>query len=162
MYRIKLLILLLVNFFLYSCATTHITHNSKFSISYIGGEYDGLILKNYLEGHISSLDLLDQNSPYEIRANFNITKNVYITNIDNTSDRENITTTIYFSIYDKDEDCLIYNDTYVASQFYIYVSSDKYFSNRTALEKIKKENSEALVKEFISKIQKIEMKCNGK
>lgn len=83
------------------------------------------------------MDLLDQNSPYEIRANLNIKKNVYITNIDNTSDRENITTTIYFSIYDKNEDCLIYKDTYVASQFYIYVSSDKFFSNRTALEKIK-------------------------
>ena len=46
MSKIKLLILLLISFFIFSCTNNQINYsNQKYSLAYIGGEYDGLLLK---------------------------------------------------------------------------------------------------------------------
>ena len=101
MYNKKLIIILLISLFLFSCTSTQINHsNTKYSIEYIGGEYDGLLLKNYLESGLRNLDIYDQNSDFKINAKINHSSNLYITNIDNTSDREKINTKLSVQIFD--------------------------------------------------------------
>ena len=56
--------------------------------------------------------------------------------------------------------CMIFNDEINVSQFYIYASSDKFLSNKAAEKKIKKDNTESTVRQFINKIKTIDDKCN--
>ena len=57
MFKIKLLILLLISFFILSCIKNN-NHPSdiKYSVSYIAGEYDGLILKNLMTSYLKALE----------------------------------------------------------------------------------------------------------
>ena len=161
MSKIKLSTLLLISFFIFSCANNQINNsNQKYSIAYIGGEYDGLLLKNYLTNGLKNLKIYDPYSNFEIQANISHSTNLYITNIDNTSDREKIDTKLYIKIINKDSNCILFNDEITVSQFYIYASSDKFLSNQTAAKKIKKDNTESTVRQFINKIKKIDGQCN--
>ena len=161
MSKTKLSILLLVSFFIFSCANNQINNsNQKYSIAYIGGEYDGLLLKNYLTNGLKNLKIYDQYSNFEIQANISHSTNLYITNIDNTSDREKIDTKLYIKIINKDSNCILFNDEITISQFYIYASSDKFLSNQVAVKKIKKDNTESTVRQFINKLRKIDGQCN--
>ena len=109
MFKIKLLIFLLASFIFLSCAKDRIKNNDiKYSIGYISGEYDGLILKNLLKNYLLNYDLYDENSNFEIKSSINHTSNVYITNIDNTSDRTRIDSNLIIDITDKKNDCSIY------------------------------------------------------
>ena len=159
MYKIRLLILLLISTLTLSC-TTSTKNNSKFSVSYIGGGYDGLLLKNYLIGYLSSIGSYDERSMYTINANISHSSNVFITNIDNTSDREKVNTTLQASLSNKVLECVVFNENYTTSQFYIYAPSDKFLSNQAAFTKITKDNTEALVKVFINKLRRSKLKCN--
>jgi hypothetical protein len=132
----------------------------KYSLAYIGGEYDGLLLKNYLLGSLKSLDLYDQESNFEIQAGISHSTNLYITNIDNTSDREKINTKLSIKIINKELNCILLDDEMSVSQFYIYASSDKFLSNQTALKKIKKDNTESTVRRFINKLNRVDNQCN--
>ena len=98
MYKIKSLILLLINIALVSCMSNTGGYNFKSSVAYIGGEYDGLVLSNQLKSHLSNFGMLDKNSNYEIQANISHSQSLYITNIDNTSDRENISSNVNIKI----------------------------------------------------------------
>ncbi len=161
MFRIKLLILLLTSSFILSCTNNkNSNYEKKFSLSYIGGEYDGLLLKNYLLSGLKNLKIYDQNSNIEIIANISHSTNLYITNIDNTSDREKVSTKLSFEVVDTRLNCDLYKNEISISQFYIYASSDKFLSNQTALKKIKKDNTEATVKQLINKLKFIEYKCD--
>ena len=161
MSKIKLSILLLISFFVFSCANNQINNpNQKYSLSYIGGEYDGLLLKNYLTNGLKNLRIYDQDSNFEIQANINHNSNLYITNIDNTSDREKISTKLSIKIINKKLNCISFNDEITVSQFYIYASSDKFLSNQVAVKKIKKDNTESTVRQFINKLKKIDGQCN--
>ena len=161
MSKIKLSTLLLINFFVFSCANNQLNNSKqKFSIAYIGGEYDGLLLKNYLTNGLKNLKIYDQYSNFEIEANINHSTDLYITNIDNTSDREKINTKLSIKIINKDSNCISFNDEITVSQFYIYASSDKFLSNQVAVKKIKKDNTESTVKQFINKLKKIDGQCN--
>ena len=160
MSKIKLSTLLLISFFLFSCTNNQINNsNQKYSLSYIGGEYDGLLLKNYLTNGLKNLKIYDQNSNFEIQANINHSFNLYITNIDNTSDREKINTKLSVKIINKKTSCISFNDEITVSQFYIYASSDKFLSNKVAVKKIKKDNTESTVRQFINKLKKINGQC---
>ena len=161
MFKIKLLILLLISFFINSC-TNNQNHsfNQKYSLAHIGGGFDGLLLKNYLLSSLKNLNIYDPNSKYEITANINHGSNIYITNIDNTSDREKINTSLSFQIINTVDTCQLSSDQISVSQFYIYASGDKFLSNQTALRKIKKDNTESLVKKFISKLRTLGHKCD--
>jgi len=160
MFKIKLSILLLINFFIFSCTNNQVNYSQqKYSLAYIGGEYDGLLLKNYFISSIKNIDIYDQNSIFEIQANISHGSNLYITNTDNTSDREKISTYLYIQILDKSSNCNIFSYETDISQFYIYASGDKFLSNRTAVNKIKKDNTEAAVKKFINKLKDIDNKC---
>tara|TARA_B100000927_G_scaffold117289_1_gene94836 strand:+ start:2436 stop:2924 length:489 start_codon:yes stop_codon:yes gene_type:complete len=161
MFKIKLSILLLISFFVFSCSNNQINNsNQKFSLAYIGGEYDGLLLKNYLIGSLKSLDMYDQNSNFEIQSDISHSTNLYITNIDNTSDREKIDTNLSIKIMNKESNCNVYDDEISVSQFYIYASSDKFLSNQVAVKKIKKDNTESTVRQLINKLKKINGQCN--
>ena len=60
MYKIKLLILLLINFILTGCVSNNQLNDKKLSVSYIGGEYDGLLLSNNLTSYLNSFNMLDR------------------------------------------------------------------------------------------------------
>ena len=161
MFKIKLSILLLTSIFFYSCTNTQIhSSDQKYSLEYIGGGYDGLLLKNYLLSNLKNLDIYDPNSNYKIKANISHTSNIYITNIDNTSDRERIITKLFFQVIDAVSQCQILNEQIEVSQFYIYASSDKFLSNQTALRKIKKNNTESSASRLINKLRIIGNKCD--
>ncbi|MDB2371806.1 hypothetical protein N9W28_04970 [Alphaproteobacteria bacterium] len=161
MFKIRLLILLLISFFITSCTNNQTpSFNQKYSLAYIGGGSDGLLLKNYLLSSLKNLDIYDANSNYEIRSNINHSYNVFITNIDNTSDREKISTNLSFQIINTSNNCQVLSDQITISQFYIYASSDKFLSNKTAVNKIKKDNTESLVSKLINKLSIMNNRCN--
>ena len=110
MSKIKLLILLLISFFIFSCTNNQILIQTvkNIKLAYIGGEYDGLLLKNYLTNYLKNNNIYDQNSNIEIQSEHNHSGNLYITNIDNTSDREKIKSKLKLKYYDKKTDCLIF------------------------------------------------------
>tara|TARA_B100000035_G_scaffold105890_1_gene89797 strand:+ start:518 stop:1006 length:489 start_codon:yes stop_codon:yes gene_type:complete len=161
MSKIKLSILLLIVYFIFSCTSNQIVHsNQKYSVSYIGGEFDGLLLKNYLVSNLKNLNLYDQISNYKIRARIVHSSNLFITNTDNTSDRERVSTTLYVTVENLDNECQIYSNEINVSQFYIYASSDKFLSNQKAFKEIKKDNTETTVKQFINELLIIKDKCD--
>ena len=161
MSKIKLSILLLVSFLFFSCAANQNNNlNQKYSVAYIGGEFDGLLLKNYLISSLKNLDVYDQKSKYEIKASIGHDTNLFITNIDNTSDREKISTNLYIKITNILLNCEIYYDEINVSQFYIYASSDKFLSNQKAVKKIKKENTEATIRQFINNLKNVDDRCD--
>ena len=161
MYKIRLLILLLTSSFLFSCAAKHTNQNNvKFSIGAIGGEYDGLLLSHLLSSHLKAFGLFSNQSSYEVRASISHTTDLFITNIDNTSDRESITSIINLNIYSKNENCFTYAYNNQINQFFIYASSDKFLSNQKAIEKIKHDNTEILVKKFINDVQVTPQVCS--
>ena len=104
--------------------------------------------------------MYDSNSDYEIRTNINHNSNLFITNIDNTSDRERINTQVSFQIMNTIANCQIFNDEISVSQFYVYASSDKFLSNQIAAREIKKNNTDAIVRQFINKLKNISDKCD--
>ena len=161
MSKIKLSILLLISFLIFSCSNNQVNRlNQKYSIAYIGGEYDGLLLRNYLTSILKNLNIHDQNSNLEIQTNISHSTNLYVTNIDNTSDREKINTKLSVKVINKESNCISFNDEITVTQFYIYASSDKFLSNQVAVKKIKKDNTESTVRIFINKLKKIDGQCN--
>ena len=163
MSKIKLLILLLTSFFIFSCTKDQKNYSDKkYSLAYIGGEFDGLVLKNYLMGNLSNLEIYDKNSNFEITANINHDSDLFITNIDNTSDRRRIDTMLSIQIIDKKKNCSLYNEEITVSQFYIFASSDKFMSNQKANTRIKKENTQTAIRQFINELKSINSKCNEK
>ncbi len=160
MFKIKLLILLLISIFLLSCTKNDISKNNlRFSMGYIGGEYDGYVLSNTLESYLKGFDVFDKNSRFEIQSSVSHSSNIYITNIDNTSDREKITSNLNLKILDKEKNCIAFVFNKNVSQFYIFASSGKFISNKKALEKIKYNNTDYLVKKFINKLLKTKVGC---
>ena len=151
MFKIKLLILSLVSLVFISCTSTkNLNKEIKYSVGYSGGEYDGLILKNILTNHLMSLNIHSKDSNLEIKPYISHSSNLYITNINNTSDRRKIESSLSIKIFDKKNECLVNNFDKNITQFYIFANSSKYISNNIAVEKIKMENTETLVKSFIN------------
>ena len=160
MYKIKLLILLLTSLFLFSCSSSnHLSNKIKMSVGYIGGEYDGLVLTNTLNSYLNNFNILDHNSNYQIQANISHSTNLFITNVDNTSDRERIISNIDIKIFNKEQQCFTNSFSESVSQFYLLASSEKFISNKSASEKIKIENTENLVKKFINDIDENSFVC---
>ena len=161
MSKIKLSISLLISILFFACTSNQTNNfNQKYSVAYIGGEFDGLLLRNYLVNSLKNLNIYDQNSKYVINASIGHGANLFITNIDNTSDREKITTNLYIRITDVLSNCEIYYDEIKVSQFYIYASGDKFLSNQKAVKKIKKDNTEATVGQFINNLKYVDDKCD--
>tara|TARA_B100001093_G_scaffold146174_1_gene138897 strand:- start:1245 stop:1733 length:489 start_codon:yes stop_codon:yes gene_type:complete len=161
MFKIKLLTLSLISIFVLSCAQTSKRNNElDFSIRYIGGEYDGLVLSNMLETHLRGFNIYNQNSDLEIQASIRHSSNIFITNIDNTSDREKISTHLKVKLYNQNLNCYIFEFSDDVSQFYIYALNEKFLSNQKAVAKIKFDNTESLTKKFVNNLIFKEMECN--
>ena len=160
MFKIRLLTSLLASFIFVSCVNKQKENNIKFSIDYIGGGYDGLMLKNQLKMHLNNFNLLDANSKLQIQADVSHSSDLFITNIDNTSDRERIDSSIQFKVYDIEFECYtyLYKDSF--SQFYVLASSEKFTSNKTAVEEIKVENLDYFIKVFINNLDESVLICN--
>jgi len=162
MLKTKLLILLLISGILSSCLKKDYNNqNIKYSIAYIGGNYDGLLLRNILVSHLQSFQEYDQRSPYKINAEIDHNESLFITNIDNTSDRTNIITDLKVIVIDENSKCVVFEETLSTNQFFIFASGDKFLSNNTAVKKIKKDNTEALVKSFINRLKRVELSCDN-
>ena len=160
MYKIKLLILLLISVLALSCSNKNIKYKSNaFSLSSIKGEYDGLILSNLLRSHLAGYNSIDPDNNLKIQGSISHSAGIYITNIDNTSDREKIETSISLKVYNEIEKCYVYEMNEFVTQFYIFSLNEKFISNQKALEKIKYENTEELVKKFINEVLYKDLKC---
>ncbi len=162
MSKIRLLILLLTSIFLFSCTSSQNENKIKLSISYIGGGYNGLMLSNKLKSHLNNLNMLDDRSEFQIEASISHTTNLYITNIDNTSDRERVDSSINLKIYNSELDCYTYEYEDSLSQFYVLAAGDKFISNKNAEEKIKEENVDYFIKVFINNLNNSKFNCNDK
>ncbi len=159
MFKIKLLILLSLSF-LFSCTNNqNIELSEKFHISYIDGGEDGLYLSNILKYKLIAADLLDNNSNYKILATIEHQNNFYITNIDNTSDRNNIDSTLEIKIIKNESECLAYSFDDNIQQFFLVSPSTKFLSNEMAEETIKKENANILLDVFINELRQTKLDC---
>ena len=149
MSKIKLLILLLISSFFGAC-TSNPKPDYQFTINYIGGGADGLIYSNYLNSYLKSLNMYDALSSYSIDTSINHKKTLFVTNVNNTSDRELIITIITAKINDNIHGCTILEFKDDVQQYYV-ISSNIYFnSNDKAVENIKRSNSEILTKKFVN------------
>tara|TARA_B100000989_G_scaffold277050_1_gene237729 strand:- start:458 stop:943 length:486 start_codon:yes stop_codon:yes gene_type:complete len=160
MSKIKLLILLLISLTTLSCINNQEKKNIKLSISYIGGGYNGLMLSNQLQKHLNNFGMLDKNSKFQIQSTISHSSNLFITNIDNTSDRERISSSIELKIYDTDLECYTHFYNNDITQFYVLAAGDKFISNKSAVEKIKIENVDYFVKVFINNLKETDLICN--
>ena len=69
MFKTKLLILSLISFIFLSCTKDTLDRDiTKYSLGYIGGEYDGLILKNLLTSDLYNFRAYDDNSNFKIES----------------------------------------------------------------------------------------------
>ena len=106
--------------------------------------------------------MLDDRSKFQIEASISHTTNLYITNIDNTSDRERVDSSINLKIYDSELDWYTYEYEDNLSQFYVLAAGDKFISNKNAEEKIKEENVDYFIKVFINNLNNSKFNCNDK
>ena len=160
MFKIRLLILLLTSLIFLSCTKRSINQDSyKYSVGYVDGELDGLVLKTLLKNNLYNFGAYNKDSNLEINADIQHSSSLFITNLDNTSDRKRLNTYVTIEIIDKLKKCKIYNFKKEASQFYIFADSNQYTSNAKAEEKIKKQNTEILVKDFLNNLIKSEKVC---
>ena len=160
MFKTKLLISLLISFIFLSCTRDTLDREiTKYSLAYTGGEYDGLILNNLLKSDLSNFMAYDDNSNLRIEPNISHSTELFISNIDNTSDRMRIKSTITAKIVDIRFKCDTRTFKDDVTQFYLFADTEKYISNSVAEKKIKEENTEILVRNFINKILKTDNKC---
>ena len=161
MYRIKSLILLLISLALATCLQVKKPSEFQLSVAYIAGEYDGLLLSNQLKSYLNNFGILNTNSNYQVQGSISHSSNLFITNIDNTSDREKIDSTINIKIFDEESECFTFSFNERISQFYVLAASDKFSSNKTAIEEIKSDNTEYFVKRFINSLTEESFVCNA-
>ena len=160
MFKTKLLILSLISFIFLSCTKDTLDRDiTKYSLGYIGGEYDGLILKNLLTSDLYNFRAYDDNSNFKIESTISHSSELFISNIDNTSDRTRIKSTMTARVVDLRFKCDTKTFQEDVTQFYLFADTDRYISNSVAEKKIKEENTQILVRNFINKILKTENKC---
>lgn len=159
MFKIKLLTLLLLSFLSFSCTNKVNKFNEKYAVNYIDGDEYGLILGNLLRSYLKSYGAYDPNSNLIINAKIGHSSNLFVTNIDNTSDREKITSRIEINIKNQTKDCVVYNSTNSIEQFYVISPAINFISNNKAVDEIKINNTEELVKNTIFELQDINLIC---
>ena len=163
MSKIKLLILLLTSTFIFSCSSSQNFKSNDYiyRVSHIGSEYSGLLLKNLLTSYLKNHNNYSNSANIVISGSIYHVGETYITNTDNTSDREKITTTLNLTVHDDKNDCLIRNHVDSIDQFYIYAPTSKLLSNKNAKMKIERGNTEVLAKRFINELLKLSPVCEN-
>lgn len=158
MFKIKLLILLLITSFFYSCTELK-KNNNKYKIKYIPGGIDGHIFSNNIRNSFEKLGIYSDQEDLIIDINLNHSRDLYITNINNTSNREKITSTVNLKIVDVNG-CALFNKTYITSQFYVITSSQSFLSNSSAINDIKFQNGMEIINKIIPDLIYYEYSCN--
>ena len=115
MFKIKLLILLLINLTIFGCTKNTKKAVNTFNVGYIESDIDGLIAYNFFESHLNSFSALNNQSKFKIYGTISHSGDLYITNINNTSDREKITSTLEISI--TNNDCIVYKSIILLHNF---------------------------------------------
>ena len=163
MSKIKLLILLLISTFIFSCSSSKNfkSNDYQYRVSHIGSEYGGLLLRGLLTSYLKNNNNYSNSANIVISGSIDHIEEAYITNTDNTSDREKITTSLKLAVHDDKNDCLIYNYVDSIDQFYIYASASKILSNKNAKMKIERSNTEVLAKRFINELLKLSPVCEN-
>lgn len=149
MYKIKLLILLLTSLIFFQSCSKSFDSQTSYSLEYIPGGVDGLILKNFLFSHLDSSGIYNASSNFKINAKIKHNQDLFITNINNTSDRELIESRINITIYDQLNNCSVFQFEDNVDQFFVIASTQNFTSNNKAIEEIKSRNTEILVQNFI-------------
>ena len=111
---------------------------------------------------LMSNNFYNKSSHLKINASIDHGGEIYITNIDNTSDRERIKSSVNINIYDELNKCVVFRYNESISQFYVIVSSKFFESNNFAKEEIREQNTEILVDLFIDTLisnENKELKC---
>lgn len=161
MFRIKLLILLLSSLIFYSCTSAPESKNNlKFNLNYISGGEDGLILSTNLNSRLNMMGANDPDSKFSISASIAHNERFFVTQIDSTSDRKEIITTLTATVFDNNNQCNVYEYKNNISQFFVLSSSIYYLSNQKAILEIKKRNTEILSEKFINKLMYAELYCS--
>ena len=155
MFQIKLLILLLTSSFLYvNCSSQKLTNNYTYKVNYISGGVDGLNLSNILINNLKVSGLYDDRSEWIIDANIGHSTDLFITNTNNTSDRERVNSSMEIIISkSNDLDCQVYRKSFLVNQFYIMTENKFYISNISALNEIKYQNTEILVQYLLEHLK---------
>ena len=115
MYKIKLLILLLISINLISCTSKNIYQSNKYSVGYIGNSFEGLLLRNNLESNLRGSNIYNQQSKFVIKGDISIGDNIYVPTTSKTSQRQNVTTSINFQIFNNELGCEVYKFEEVTS-----------------------------------------------
>ena len=129
------------------------------TLNYIGGGADGYLLNSLLKSHLIAIGSYDKNSEYSIDASINHNRAFYITNTDNTSNRDSVSSTLQLKIVHRELECDAFTFKEEVSQFYIVANANVFTSNDAALEKIKRDNTENLIKIFLSDLRKKNLNC---
>ena len=151
MFKIKLLILLLANLIISSCVVAN-KPSKQYTLGYIGGGVDGLIYSNILTAQLESFGIFNKNSSYQVNTSISHDQELYITNINKTSDRERIISSIKTEVLDLNQNCIIFRYDKKIKQFYVIAANINFTSNQKAIETIKRKNSEILSKDLIYKL----------
>ena len=163
MCKIRLLILLLTSIIFIGCNSSKNLQfdSNKFKVAHIKTEYSGLLLSNYLTAYLKSTNNYADDSKFIITGEITHNRKPFITNKDNTSDREQVTSTLQLFVNDNDENCQIYIHKDNVEQFYIYAPSSKLLSNKNALKKIERDNTEVLASRFINILLGLDPTCKN-
>ena len=161
MFKIKSLILLLSSLVFLSCSSNQPNSQLKLLLDILWRVRRAYVNKS-IKFTLKNIGMLDENSVYKIQSSISHSQNVYVTNIDNTSDREKVGSSITLKIYNKNSKCFVYSYSDNISQFYILASSDSFNSNKKAVEKIKYENTNYFVKNFINLLNNENLKFDDK
>lgn len=162
MFKIKLSILLLTSALFFACTNNPQKSIQQFSINYIEGGESALYLSNSLKRNLESYGYFNENSHLSINAKISHVTSFYVTKTDNTSSRERVSTSINLKVTDKMTKCTVYEFNKDIIQFYLVSESTVYLSNDAAVSKIKKDNTDELVANFIFDLKQNELKCKDK
>ena len=72
MFKIKLLILLLINLTIFGCTKNTKKAVNTFNVGYIESDIDGLIAYNFFESHLNSFSALNNQSKFKIYGTISI------------------------------------------------------------------------------------------
>ena len=139
MFKIKLLILFLINFLLLGCVINN-PDNRQFNVASV--KNDKIFLyENTLIQYLDSMKLYNNlDYDYIIEISPDISKELFVTNIDKNSDRKKISLNITYKISKQYKDasliCEIFVQNYNRSSSYIIASGEFNASNKAADEEI--------------------------
>lgn len=161
MFKIKLSILFLINFFLQGCVTSS-TEEKKFNVSTVHGD-KFFLYENTLVQYLSSMGIYDNfNYDYLIKIIPNKSESLFITNINKNSDRKRISLDVSYTVakryYNTSLMCDIFVQEYNRTSSYIIASGEFNNSNKAADEEIFDNLIDIITNDFIDDLSYLEDK----